>query len=273
MAATPTIVGFVVLISRDVAQRRKAVLSLADAKSKLDDGDIDGGKAAALAAQQLAPGLIPAAVLAAEFLNLEGKTRQATTALKKAWSQNPHPDLAQAFAELKPEETPEERRKRFSALTRINTDNIETKLLKAELALADEDFPAARRAISGINDEDPTVRSLTVMAAIERGEGAPDETVRGWLTKALDAAKGNEWVCENCGTIHGDWGVICTNCEGFDTIEWKRPQRVERDASSTPLLGFTAGMLAGAAPVSNGTDQDETLVDVTPSASEATDKS
>jgi len=227
----------------DVATRRQAVLALADAKAKLDDGDIDGGKASALEAHNLVPSLTHAAVLTAEFYNLENRPRLASGALKKAWAQSPHPDLAQAFAELKSDETPTQRVKRFKALVRQKPDDPETRMLEAELALADEDFPAARRAIRDLVEKDPTVRALTIMAAIERGEGASDDAVRGWLSKALEAPKGNQWVCDNCGVVHGDWAAICTNCEAFDTISWRRPDVVAAAAAGTPTLGFTAGVL------------------------------
>lgn len=230
----------------DVATRRQAVLALADAKARLDDGDIDGGKAAALEAHKLAPALTHAAVLTAEFYNLENRPRLATGALKKAWAQMPQPDLAAAFAELKPDETPAQRLKRFKALISQNSGDPESKMLQAELALADEDYPAARRAIRELNEEDPTVRTMTIMAAIERGEGASDDVVRSWLSKALDAPRGNQWVCDSCGTIHGDWAAVCTNCDGFDTIAWRKPEAVKAADGGTPTLGFTAGMLAGA---------------------------
>ena len=42
------------------------------------------------------------------------------------------------------------------------------------------------------------MRALTIMAAIERGEGSSDEVVRGWLTKALPAPRGPQWVCDKC---------------------------------------------------------------------------
>ena len=35
------------------------------------------------------------------------------------------------------------------------------------------------------------------MAAIEKGEGAEEKTIRAWLNKALTASRGPQWVCEN----------------------------------------------------------------------------
>lgn len=234
-------------LPRDVGKRREAVLALADAKQLLDDGDIEAGKAAGLKAQKLAPSLIPAAILAAEMHMLADNKRAAAAALKKAWSANPHPDLAASFAELEPQETAPARIKRFGGLTRINADHSETKMLKAELALADEDFPAARRAVRELAETEPTARSLSIMAAIEKGEGADDQVVRGWLTKALSASRGPQWICESCNNIHVAWAPRCENCATFDALSWKTPPASDDLKGSTAMLGFTAGMLTGEA--------------------------
>jgi HemY protein len=231
-------------LPKDVGRRREAILGLADARQMLDAGDIEGGQTAAIAANKASPDLIPAAVLAAEMHMLNENKRAATNALKKAWATQPHPDLAAAFAEIAPDENSATRLKRFTALTKVAVESAETKLLKAELALADEDFPAARRAARELAENEPTVRSLTIMAAIEKGEGADDKTVRAWLNKALNAPRGPQWVCDSCSNIHTGWQPRCENCETFDSLSWKTPPAGEQPASAA-MLGFTAGMLTG----------------------------
>ena len=229
-------------LPKDVGRRREAILSLADARQMLDAGDIEGGQKAAIAANKASPDLIPAAVLAAEMHMLNENKRAASNALKKAWSTQPHPDLAGAFADIVPNEDSAARLKRFTALTRVAVDNTETKLLMAELALADEDFPAARRAARELAENEPTVRSLTIMEAIEKGEGADEKTVRAWLNKALNASRGPQWVCESCSNIHKGWQPRCENCETFDSLSWKTPPAGEKTAFAA-MLGFTAGVL------------------------------
>ncbi|MEM7439884.1 MAG: heme biosynthesis HemY N-terminal domain-containing protein, partial [Pseudomonadota bacterium] len=130
-------------LPKDVGKRREAVLALEDARTLIEAGDIPAGKEAALHANYTSPDLIPAAQLAAEMHVLDGNKRAATKVLKKAWATSPHPDLAAAFAEIEPDETPSARAKRFNQLLRQNPDHPESRLLNAELMLADEDFPAA----------------------------------------------------------------------------------------------------------------------------------
>jgi len=144
----------------------------------------------------------------------------------------PHPDLAAAFAAIAPNETPAARLKRFQTLTAVRKDHRETKLLLAELHITAEDFPQARRDLGDLVSSDADARVLTIMAAIERGEGAPDAVVKGWLARALTAPRGPQWVCENCNNIQHQWAPVCGNCASFDTLSWKSPR-----GSDMPMLG------------------------------------
>ena len=103
---------------------------------------------------------------------------------------------------IEPDETPVERIKRFAKLTKSQPDHAEAKMLNAELNIAAEDFPEARRALGDLVETAADARSLTIMAAIERGEGASDAVVKGWLARALNAPRGPQWVCDACNHIH-----------------------------------------------------------------------
>ncbi|MGD9294122.1 MAG: heme biosynthesis HemY N-terminal domain-containing protein [Roseobacter sp.] len=210
-------------LPRDVHKRRDAVLALSEAKDILSADSSIEVQEKAIEANKLSPDLIPAAVMAANSYVKQDRPRLAVRLLKKAWETQPHPDLAAAFAAIVPDETPTERIKRFTALTRLKPDNPETKMLLAELHIANEDFPEARRALGDLAETDPTARSVTLMAAIEKGEGASDAVVRGWLAKALTVSRGPQWICENCQHIHAEWAPFCENCHSFDTLAWKTP--------------------------------------------------
>jgi len=214
-------------LPRDVHKRRDAVLALSQAADLIAEESSIEKREATIEANKLSPDLIPAAAMAARAYIAQGNAKYATRVLTKAWSVMPHPDLAAAFAEIVPEESPRARLKRFEALTKLRPEHGETKMLLAELLIAAEDFPAARRALGDITTTEPTARNLTLMAAITRGEGGDDAMVRGWLTKALTASRGPQWVCDNCGTVHAHWGPVCSNCHGFDTLSWKTPPAAE----------------------------------------------
>jgi HemY protein len=232
-------------LPRDVGRRRDAVLSLADARQLLESGEIPSGKEAALHANVLSPDLIPAAVLAAEMHLLDNNKRAAAKLIIKAWSSKPHPDLASAFADIEPEESPTSRLKRFSPLLRTKPEDPETRMLSAELMLAAEDFPGSRRALGNLAETVPTARSLAIMAAIANGEGAADHVVRSWLTKALSASRGPQWICGFCKKIHTVWAPKCDNCNSFDTMDWKAPPQSDDLRQTTSMLPLMAGVLSG----------------------------
>ncbi|NDV02635.1 heme biosynthesis protein HemY [Pseudoroseicyclus tamaricis] len=227
-------------LPRDVYKRRDAVLALSEAKDVFSDESSIEAREASIEANRQSPDLIPAAVMAARAYIKADNKRYATRVLRKAWEVHPHPDLAAAFAEIEPEETPAKRLKRFTALTKHQTQHPETKMLLAELYIAAEDFPAARRALGDLPETAPTARNLALMASIERGAGADDRVVRGWLTKALSAPRGPQWVCDKCHAIHAQWAPICDNCGGFDTLSWTTPPREEitlpGNADMLPLM-------------------------------------
>ena len=231
-------------LPRDVHRRRDAVLALSEAKEMDTDGEEAKARDAAIEANRMSPDLIPAAVMAARGYIANGNARYATRVVTKAWSAKPHPDLAAAFAEIAPDETPTDRVKRFKTLTKLLPDHPETKMLLAELNIAAEDFPEAKRSLGDLPSADPTARSLTLMAAIERGEGADDDIVRGWLTKALTASRGPQWVCSSCQKVHAAWAPVCESCSSFDTLGWTTPEKSDvAMPSGTELLPLIVGQL------------------------------
>jgi len=215
-------------LPRDVHRRRDAVLALSEARGVMEEGGDIEAREAAIEANRLSPDLVPAAVMAAHGYIEQGKPKYATRVIKKAWDAQPHPDLAAAFAAIEPKESAEARLKRFKPILRLHPEHEETKLLDAELHLAAEDFPAARKAVTPIaSAEGANARALTIMAAVERGEGGDDHVVRAWLARALTAPRGPAWVCDKCQNIHGQWSPTCDNCGAFDSLTWREPSRGE----------------------------------------------
>ncbi|MEL7278940.1 MAG: heme biosynthesis HemY N-terminal domain-containing protein [Pseudomonadota bacterium] len=244
---------------RDLHKRRDAVLALTEAMAEREDGKQDEADAFAIEANRLSPDLIPAAAMAARAFVAKGNTRKAAGIIRKTWGVSPHPDLAAAFAEIEPDETPEARLKRFTKLFKLKPDHRETKLVQAELHISAEDFPAARRAVAPLVEHEPDARALTIMAAIERGEGASDAVVKGWLARALTAPRGPAWVCDVCQHIHAEWRAICKNCGSFDSLSWRAPPVSEVTTSTgIEMLPLIVGAIEDH---SAETESDDEIVD------------
>ena len=229
-------------LPKDVYRRRDAILALQEAKGVMDEDASIEAREAAIEANKLSPDLIPAAVMAVRGYIAKGDKKSATRVVKKAWAVGAHPDIAAVFAEIEPEELPAARLKRFKLLTAVHPEDDQTKLLLAELNIAAEDFPAARRALGDMPTRHPTQRALAIMAAIERGEGADDQVVRGWMARALTAPRGPQWCCDKCQAIHATWAPICENCGGFDTLSWRDPPDTNGpSATGAELLPLLVG--------------------------------
>jgi HemY protein len=98
------------------------------------------------------------------------------------------------------------------------------------------------------------------MAAIERGEGAPDAVVKGWLARALSAPRGPQWVCDKCHHIHAEWVPACENCHSFDTLSWTAPPNTMMTTpTGLEMLPLIVGALDDQEPETP--EEDDTVLD------------
>ena len=109
------------------------------------------------------------------------------------------------------------------------------------------------------------------MAAIERGEGADEAVVRGWLAKALTASRGPQWCCDRCQAVHSKWDPICDNCGGFDTLSWREPpERTGPSSTGAEVLPLIVNPLKKAddsgsvadAPTSDAAGKESDVIDL-----------
>ena len=229
-------------LPRDVYKRRDGVFALSQAQELRGEGKLEAAHKLAVEANRLSPTLVPATLLVARGHLEQEKPKLAAKALLAAWLLDPHPELAAGFAAIAPEESAEDRLKRFSVLTKSAHAHPETKMLLAELNIATGDYQVARSALGNLATSDPTMRSLTILAAIERGDGADDQSVRQLLTQAISAQRDPQWICDNCGDVHQDWEPVCLNCNAIDSIGWKRPPQSE--AVSPQMLPLIVGHMS-----------------------------
>ena len=207
-------------LPKDIHRRRDAVLALSEAAEVIETDKRIDAQVTAIEANRMSPDLVPAAALVAKEYLTDDKKKNAIKVIKKAWESQPHPDLAAIYSEIYQGESSEDREKGFKLLAKMNPKHVETKIMMAEMYLQAEDFPNARRSLGDTYENSPNVRTLTIIAAIEKGEGADDSVIRKWLTKAVSAPRGPQWVCENCSTVHSVWRPTCFNCNALDTLNW-----------------------------------------------------
>jgi HemY protein len=211
------------LIDSQVARRRRAVLLAAQAVEAERDGEDAEALSYALDALALSPGLAPAAAIAARHLSSSGRTWKAQDAIEAAWSQSPHPDLAAAYAAIRPEEDTEAKAKRMKGLAQLNPSHFESRILAAEQAIALKRWTEAHASLDPISQAFPTARICALMAELAEKERGDKTSAQHWLARAVKAQRDAHWACGHCGWSGADWTAVCPNCGAFDSLTWSTP--------------------------------------------------
>jgi HemY protein len=172
-----------------------------------------------LEAVKLAPDLVPAAALAGRRLAEAGEQRKARKILEKAWAINPHPDIAEAYANLRLGDSARERLSRMQKLADKLPGQLEGALAVARAALDARDFAAARAALAPYLSA-PTRRVATLMAEIEEIEHGDEGRVREWMGRAMRAAGDPVWTAD--GVVSERWMPVSPNGR-LDGFAWKLP--------------------------------------------------
>ena len=240
-------------------RRQRAVLLTARALAA-EDTDREAAKNDALEAVKLAPTLVPAAALAARLLAEGGELRKANRIIDTAWRANPHPELAQSFAELRFGESARDRLKRIDALAKRAPGNVEGALAVARAAIDAREFARARAALAPYLDA-PTKRVALLMAELERAEG-DEGRAREWLARAVHAAPDPAWTAD--GYVSDRWLPVSPVTGRLDAFEWRVPLTGMTSAApvieSDPVLVIPAKPAAEPA-VSELHDSDPPLAD------------
>ncbi|HEV2563150.1 MAG TPA: heme biosynthesis HemY N-terminal domain-containing protein [Rhizomicrobium sp.] len=211
------------LIDANVARRRRAVLLTAEALDAEARGEGDRALKLALDALDLSPALAPAASLAARKLGATGRSWRAQDIIEAAWAQTPHPDLAAAYAAIKPAESAEARARRLIGLAHLKRDHFESRMLEAEQAVNLAEWAEGRRVLAPLAHGFASARVCALMAEIEQGQRHDAAAAHAWLARAVRAPHDAEWRCTNCKWGAAEWQAVCKKCGAFDTLEWSAP--------------------------------------------------
>ena len=207
------------MLDKATYRRQRAVLLTARALA-VEDSDRDAAKDFALEANKLAPDLVPAAALAGRLLAEGGHLRKANRIIDSAWRANPHPELAQAYAELRSGESARDKLKRIEAGARRVPGHIEGALAVARAALDAQEFAEARSELSPYLDR-PTRRVCVLMAKLERTERNDEGRAREWMARALNAPPDPQWTAD--GYVSDRWLPVSPVSGRIDAFQWRVP--------------------------------------------------
>jgi HemY protein len=206
------------IVDKNRARRLRAVLDTARAMD-LESGEPDEARALALEAHKLAPDLVPAATTAARLFARASDIRRATRILEATWKVAPHPELAEAYASVRPGDSVRDRLKRVKRLAELRPSHPEATMAVARAAIDGHDWQEARTALGGIMRANPTERVCLLMAEIEEGEHGDQGRVRAWLTRALGAPRDPVWVAD--GQVFERWAPVSPTSGRIDAFEWR----------------------------------------------------
>jgi HemY protein len=207
------------LLDKATYRRQRAVLLTARAMAA-EDADRPKAKMLALEAVRLAPDLVPAAALAARLLADAGEMRKARRIIETAWHRQPHPDLADIYAHVRPSDSARERLARVEALARQAPGHVEAALAVARAALDAREFATARTALARFLDQ-PTQRIAMLMAELEELEHGDEGRAREWMARAVRAQRDAAWTAD--GVVAERWMPFSPVTGRLDAFEWKAP--------------------------------------------------
>lgn len=222
-------------IDAATAQRERAVLETAIAQER-ELTDPEGALKLATSAAKRAPDLVPATALAARLLTRRGSLRTAAKMIEKAYARAPHPDLTDAYLDIRAGDSSADRYARAKTLARLAPDNIESRLMLARAALATRDFGEARKAIAPLVEGDarPSARVCVLMAEIEEAQFGESGAVREWLARGSRAPRDPAWIAD--GVVSSRWSPVSPVTGKLDAFRWTTPVEQIGLAAPEPVI-------------------------------------
>jgi HemY protein len=207
------------LIDKAAYRRQRAVLLTARAQ-ELEKVDRDLSRDSVMEAVKLAPTLVPAAVLAAKYQSEAHQIRRAMRIVEAAWLEQPHPDLADAYAHVRLGESARQRLVRAETLAAKAPGHLESALAVARAAVDASEFARAREALAPFVAA-PTQRVAMLMAEIERTEHGDSGRARAWALRAVRALHDPVWTAD--GYVSERWRAVSPVSGRLDAFRWQTP--------------------------------------------------
>lgn len=184
----------------------------------------DPGQARALArrAWKQDRGFAPAAVAYARALRAAGRGTRALAVLRRAWTEAPHPEIAEAALDGITDKLA--RLRAGTTLVRDRAEDAQSHMLMARLSHEAGLSGEARRHLEAARAQGMDERAMWLLAA---EIGNTDDALHR-AAAAADPA----WTCTQCGTRVPTWQPLCPHCHAVGRILWRKP------GAEAPLPGL-----------------------------------
>ena len=208
------------LIDKEKAKRQRAVLLTAKAYTE-EPADPDAAIKLARDAHKLSKDLVPAAVIYARAAGRQGDIRSASKILETAWKIEPHPELAEAYVNVRTGDSAHDKLKRANRLAKLRTNHPEGSLAICQAAIDALEWETARKAIEPVLTNHLSERACLLMADIEEGQHGDKGRMRDWLARAVRAPADPAWTADN--QVSEAWLPVSPVTGEIDAFEWKVP--------------------------------------------------
>ena len=171
------------------------------------------------------PGLVPAALQAAEALLEKGAARKATALLERAFLDSPHPDVAALLIGHWPG-SEAANLARLMRLADKGGNRAEAIGTCASIAVRLQLWGEAKGLAERIPEEERDAQLWSILAEV--GRNRPKSKRSAWpvaeecLARAAAAPRSAGWTCSQCRHLMDQWQAHCIQCGGFAALEWRR---------------------------------------------------
>jgi len=201
-------------------EKPHAALAAAAAEKEADP---DKARKLAKQAWKRDPSLPAAAIAYARRLRDGRREKSALDVLRRSWTANPHPELAD-FA-LAPATDKLARLKTGTALVADAPSHAESHLLLGRLHLEAGQIDDATRHANAATAAGLNQRRVHVLHADIADAGGDEAAQRNALRLAANADPDPSWRCTSCGATHEHWLPACPACHSVGRIVWTAPPR------------------------------------------------
>lgn len=208
------------LYDKKEAKRLRAVLLTASA-IQLETSNPQKAKSQALEAHRLAPDFVPAAATASRVLAQLSELRKATKVAETCWKLTPHPELMEAYTNVRSGDSGVDRLKRAETLSGLRPNHAEGLMGVASAQMDVQDWEGARLTLASLLKAAPTERVCLMMSELEEGQYGDRGRVREWLSRAVHAQRDAVWTAD--GYIADEWSPISPISGELDAFEWRVP--------------------------------------------------
>ncbi len=233
------------LIEKETGTRHQAALVYAEATENSLTGERNSARKAFKKSLSLRPDFAPAITALARLELSQGNHKKAENILKDAWQKEPHPTYAKLFKELDVNESHANWLKRVRTLIEARAEHPESLLLLTDALMDAGEYETAKPVLDKLIKEAPTRVAWQYRLALAHVLSEDPNPIEAALEHAEEGAL---WQCHDCGHKPHGWSPLCSNCDVFDSIEWKQkadlvtPKAFKADSTISLITDSTPQM-------------------------------